>query len=101
MLYWLFPKIASASDVFVPQVVKLMAAISKNIIDPFVKVLFAIALLVFAVGMIEFFLAKQSGEALEQGRRHMIWGIVGMAVMAGVFGIMYFIITTLGITYIK
>ena len=101
MLQWFLPKIVFAADVFVPEVVKLIAAINKHIIDPVVKVLFAIALLVFAIGVIQFFFAKQADEDRAQGRQHMLWGLVGMAIMSGVFGIMYFIINTLQLTYFK
>ncbi len=100
MIAWFFPIIARADEVLVPQVVKLMQSINKHILNPLIKVLFAVALIIFAWGLIEFFLAKQTNESLEQGRRHMLWGLVGMAIMGGVFGIMYFIITTLGVTYI-
>ncbi len=100
MLAWFIPITVRAQEVLVPQVVKLMQSLNKHVINPLVKVLFVVALLVFAWGVIEFFLAKQTNESLEQGRQHMLWGIVGMAIMGGVFGIMYFIISTLGVTYI-
>lgn len=101
MIAWFIPKVANAEEVLVPAVVKLMKSLNQHIFNPIIIALFAIALLVFAFGIIEFFFAKQTGEGLEQGRQHVLWGLVGMAVMGGVFGIMHLIVNILGVTYFK
>lgn len=76
---------------------RLVDNIIKNIINPIILVLMGLALAVFIWGVIEF-IAK-SGEdtdAVVTGKRHMIYGIIGLAIMVSVFGIMNLICNFIG-----
>ncbi len=78
----------------------LMAKINKVIINPLITLMFVIAFIVFVWGLFSFFQAKSgsgSDGGIEQGKQHVIWGIIGMVVMVSVFGIMQFLINSLGI----
>lgn len=47
--------------------------------------------------MLQFFVYKQGNtEKAQEGRQHMLWGIIGMFIMVSVFGIMRILINTLG-----
>ncbi len=59
--------------------------------------MFAVALLVFFWGLVEFIYKAGSDEGRETGKRNMLWGIVGMFIMITVYGIIGLILGTLGI----
>jgi ABC-type phosphate transport system permease subunit len=75
----------------------LMGRINKHLINPLITVLFALAFVQFILGLFKFFGNKDNSEELETGKRHMLWGSVGMAIMVSVFGIMSFLSTTVGV----
>ncbi|HHD92141.1 MAG TPA: hypothetical protein ENL06_00775 [Candidatus Portnoybacteria bacterium] len=52
-----------------------------------IYVLFALATVVFAWGIIEMLAGAGDTEKVEAGRRHMIWGIIGLAIMLSAWGI--------------
>src|SRR5438067_8602347 len=71
-------------------------AIVEEIIRPLIFFLFALALLYFIWGVVRFIsgLSKGSQDGIKNGRKHLIWGILGLAVMISAFGIMNFIFNT-------
>jgi hypothetical protein len=73
----------------------LIAVLTREIINPLIALLFAIALVLFIVGVVRYLLNGDSDEARQTGTRHIIYGIIGMTVMAGVYGILAFIQGTL------
>ena len=76
----------------------LIADINRVIINPLIIFIFALALLMFLYGMVRFLANRDMGNAdAMNGRRHMVWGIVGMFIMISVLGIMKFISNTLGV----
>ncbi|MFT7328158.1 MAG: hypothetical protein ACI870_000338 [Crocinitomicaceae bacterium] len=95
--YILIPHTHAAS----PEVIALMGKINEQIINPLVVLLFTAALILFTFGMYNFFTNRDNSEDLEKGKAHMIWGIVGMAIMVSVFGIMNFITSSLGVNNVN
>ncbi len=85
-------KIAYAADVNT-----FVANVSTQIINPLIKVLFALAVIFFLYGVFEFLINQENDEKRTSGKKHMIWGVIGIAIMMGVFTIMGMIIQTLGI----
>ncbi|MCD8563576.1 MAG: hypothetical protein LRY44_01020 [Candidatus Pacebacteria bacterium] len=74
-----------------------MARVYEVIINPLIVFFFALALVLFLIGMLQFFVYKQGNtEKAQEGRQHMLWGIIGMFIMVSVFGIMRILINTLG-----
>lgn len=74
----------------------LLAKVKTVIINPAIGFIFALALAVFLFGVVEFLFKKDSESGRAEGKRHMLWGIVGMAIMLGAFGIVNLIINSLG-----
>lgn len=72
----------------------LLGKINEHVINPAISVLFALAFLLFVSGLLGFFKNRDSDEALQKGKQHITWGIIGMVIMVSVFGIMKFIIKT-------
>ncbi|MAQ77071.1 hypothetical protein CL684_00895 [Candidatus Campbellbacteria bacterium] len=87
------------------EVVTLMGKINEQLLNPLIILMFTAAIILFLVGLFNFFQAQSgdggSDEALKKGKRNMVWGIIGMAIMVSVFGIMNFIGGTLGLDRIN
>ncbi len=71
--------------------------IKTNILDPFIGILFAFALVLFLWGVAKFLMSAENDADLKQGKNNMIWGLVGMFIMISVIGIMNLIKGTIGI----
>ena len=79
----------------------LIGKIESMIINPLIGFLFALAILFFLYGVLEFMLNRDNEEKRVEGKSHMIWGIIGITIMIGVFTIMNLILNTIGVNYIK
>ena len=67
------------------------------IIDPLLALFFAVAVLVFVWGLVEFLTGLARGEAdKEKGRRHMLWGIAGLFIMTVATVLVQVTIKTIG-----
>ena len=64
-----------------------------------IPLLFAVAVLVFIYGVVKFISTEESAEK-ESGRQFMIWGIVALAVMFSVWGLVKILGSTFGVTNI-
>jgi uncharacterized membrane protein YqhA len=77
---------------------KIITNINRIIINPIIIVLFAIALVYFIYGVLEYlFKSKSDPAAIAAGAKHIGWGLFGMFVMVSVFGFLKIIINTLPI----
>jgi len=66
----------------------ILCYITKLINDSIIPLIFAIAVLAFIWGVLQFFILNPDEEAKRaQGRQFMIWGIVALAVMISVWGL--------------
>ncbi len=74
-----------------------LAKVNRQIINPLILVLFALAFVQFFWGLFVFFKAKQEEKDLTQGKRSILWGIIGMVIMVSVFGIIQLILGTIGV----
>lgn len=64
----------------------LITRILNTVINPLIYLLFGIALLVFLWGVVEMVAKADNEAARTKGRQHIIWGLVGLAIMFSVFG---------------
>ncbi|MBI4155778.1 MAG: hypothetical protein HY507_00920 [Candidatus Zambryskibacteria bacterium] len=70
----------------------------KTVINSVFPFLFALAILYFFWGLIEFVRSSGDIKKHEEGRTHMIYGIIAIAVMASIFGLVSWLQGTVGIT---
>lgn len=77
----------------------LVARLTAVIIDPLIALLFAAGLLVFLWGVVQF-LGGLGGEEekKEEGKQHMLWGIIGMFIMVAALTIIRLVTSTFGIS---
>lgn len=94
MLFQLIP-VAEAS------VSSLMKSINTVIINPLIIFVFALALVYFIVGLVNYLLNPESKDVHEKSKDQMLYGIIGMFIMVSVFGIMNIILTSIGETDIE
>ncbi|OJI08687.1 MAG: hypothetical protein COV08_03300 [Candidatus Vogelbacteria bacterium CG10_big_fil_rev_8_21_14_0_10_49_38] len=75
---------------------QLLDNIKEQIINPVIMLLFGLALLYFLWGLVQF-LAKNNSAVVDKKelRDKMIYGLIGMTIMASVFGIMHVITNTI------
>mgnify|MGYP001559403171 FL=1 len=67
---------------------KLIFNIKEYILNPIIGFMFAVAVVMFIYGIVEYIWSADNEEKVEVGKKHMIWGIVGIFVMLGVYGIL-------------
>lgn len=71
-----------------PTVQSLVARITTEILNPIILLLFVVATIIFSWGIILYVIGGQ-GDAnkTQTARRIIIWGIIGMFIMASAWGI--------------
>jgi hypothetical protein len=76
----------------------LVAKITTAIINPIIALIFAAGFLVFVWGVVQFLAGlAQNSEAADEGKQHMLWGVIGMAIMIAATGILRMIANTIGV----
>lgn len=76
----------------------LLDGIVREIVNPLIWLLIGAATVIFIYGVLEFIGTFGGGDdKRSQGRSHMVWGIVGLTIMFGVFGILRIALNTFGI----
>lgn len=89
------PNIAFASlDSFI-------ANVNREIINPLILFLFALTVAYFLWGVFEFIVNQTNEEKKTVSKSHMMWGIIGITIMMGVWFILGVILRTLNITDIN
>lgn len=92
-----FPNVAYAAD----RLDMFVANVDKYIINPIIVLLFTLAVVYFLYGLFQFLANQDNEEKKTAGKSHMIYGIIGMTIMMGVFAIMNMILRTFNISGIK
>jgi hypothetical protein len=78
-------------------IVSFINKVSQVIINPAIQLLFLLALLYFLWGVFKFVKGSDADDSRETGKQHMIWGIFGMFIMISAYGILNFIIGSVGV----
>lgn len=58
------------------------------IIDPAILLVFAAGFFMFIWGLVQFLINVENSSKREEGKMHMLWGMVGMLIMISVYGIL-------------
>lgn len=67
---------------------KLISNIKLMILNPIIGFMFAVATVMFVYGIVEYIWGAENKDKIEDGKRHMVWGVIGMFVMLVVYGIL-------------
>ena len=96
-MYIFLPRIVEAAPPPIPSSVKtFIGKISTEILNPLIAIMFAVATVYFFYGIARYIWNPDNEEAREKGRQSMFWGVIGMFIMVAVFGIMKFLISSIG-----
>lgn len=68
-----------------------------SLISKFIPILFAIALIYFFWGLVEYIRAAGDPKKAAEGKSIMIYGIIAIAVMVSIYGLVAWLQTTLGV----
>ncbi len=77
MMNWLLGTTVYAAEL------PIIVALKENILNPILKLLIGAAVIYFLYGVVQFMQNRED----EEKRAHLLWGVVGVAVMVSVFGI--------------
>ncbi len=76
----------------------VVGKIDTMIINPLIEFLFALAIVYFLYGVLEFLMNQENEEKKTTGKQHMIWGVIGITIMMGVWTILSILVNTLGVS---
>lgn len=76
---------------------RFVERVNEVILFPIITLLIAVALLVFVYGSVMFIMNANAPAAREQGRKHIMWGIIGMLVMLSAYAILSIASNTFGL----
>lgn len=75
----------------------LAGKLASAIINPLLALIFGAGLIVFIWGLVQYLYALNvKGEQDQDAKKHMLWGMVGMFIMAAAFTIIKIIANTIG-----
>ena len=77
-------------------IVDFLKKVDQVILNPLLRVLFAVAFLYFLYAIIR--LIRADGDDKADARKAVMWSIVGMFIMVSVYGVINLIINTFGIS---
>ncbi len=72
-----------------------LARLKQFVIEPAMMVVFAAGFFLFLFGFLRFFWDLSQGGEGNEGKSHMLWGVVGMFIMVAWFGILSIVVNTL------
>lgn len=67
--------------------IPLLRSIATLIVNPLIKLLIGLALVVFLWGVAQFIYGAGEDKTREEGKKHIIWGLVGLFIMVSAIGI--------------
>lgn len=79
------------------EVLKIIKSINRVIVNPAIVFMFFVAFLYFFWGIWRFFNGMDNETVRDEGRRTIMWGIIGMLIMVTAFTIINMILGTFGI----
>ncbi|HEY9583040.1 MAG TPA: hypothetical protein VJK09_01875 [Candidatus Paceibacterota bacterium] len=75
---------------FLAAVPAAVGKIRTEIVNPIIKLLIAVAVVYFLFGVVKYFIGSRDradSQGAEEGKQHMLWGIIGVAITISAFGI--------------
>jgi hypothetical protein len=62
--------------------------LARVILNPLIRLMFALAVIYFLWGVFVYITNAESTEGRKKGAQHILWGLVGLVIMMGVYGIL-------------
>lgn len=74
---------------------ELVNTLATQILNPAIGLLFALAVVYFIFGVVKYIANADNEDERETGRQHMIYSVIGLMIMAGVWGLIGLIFDSL------
>ncbi len=71
-----------------------LVKVNQFILNPLITLLFALAFVVFLYGVVMFIANQENETERTTGKKHMIWGLVGLVIMFSVWAIINLLVST-------
>ena len=75
----------------------LVTGIVDSIVQPLVLVLFVVATVVFMWGIFGLIAHADDEQARSDGKQHILWGVIGMAIMISAYGVVRLLAASAGV----
>ena len=75
-------------------VMTFLAGVNRAIINPLITLLISVAVVYFLWGMAQFVMNSADSAGREEGKKKIIWGLVGLAIMVSVKGLLAIVLGT-------
>ena len=75
----------------------LLCKLVTQLVNPSIKLLAGAAFVLFLYGLVKFIGNISKGGEADDGKRHMVWGIIGLVIIFGAYGIVNVALNTFGI----
>ncbi len=85
------------SDLTASAASDLVGKISGVIVNPLIVIMFTFALVLFLWGVLTYISKSNNPEVRAKGAQHILWGIIGMALMFTSFTIVRIVLDTFGL----
>lgn len=77
---------------------ELLGKINQFILNPIIRLAFAIALIYFFWGIVQFINSQTSDAKRDEGKRKIFYGLLGMFIMFSAYSLIRIILNTFGIS---
>ncbi|MDO8565107.1 MAG: hypothetical protein Q7R67_00570 [bacterium] len=79
-------------------IAEFLNKINEFILNPLILLAFAVALLVFFFGIFQFIKSETVDTKRDEGKKKILYGLLGMFIMISAYGLIRLILNTFGIT---
>ena len=79
-------------------IVPFLNKINALILNPLLSLMFFVAFLIFIWGIVLFVAGAAEDKKREEGKKAMMYSLIGMFIMIAVYGIIRFVLNTFGIS---
>jgi hypothetical protein len=79
-------------------IVPFLNLLNRYILNPLIILVFAIAFLIFFWGIVSFINSDTSDTKRVEGKKKIVWGLVGMFIMFSAYGIIRLLLDTFGLS---
>jgi hypothetical protein len=76
----------------------VMGKIMSAIVVPIVLFVFGLTIILFIWGVAGMIIYRENPEKREESQRHILWGVIGIFIMVGAYGIIRLIAGTIGVS---
>ena len=90
--------VAEAATTGVSPLTTFVGKVNRLIINPLITLMFAGAMVYFLYGVMQYYINQNSPAERETGQQHIMYGLIGMFIMFGVYAILGLIQKTLGVS---